>query len=140
MLRHDLNSLVLAFAPPHDARATAPASLPELMAHASLGGSLAVWDGASECTIYGDARVNHAFRAWHDAAHIAGGFGFTLEGERAACEYQIAQARAVFPRLPEWIVRALRAEVTGQAEYFAAHGTFPADQIAFFSEATNGKV
>lgn len=135
--RHALNSLVLRMAPPHEARATAPGSFHDLMGAAGLA-RVPVWEGASEGTIYGDARVNHAFRAWHDAAHIAGGFAFTLAGERAACEYQIAGARKLFPRLPAWIVRAIRAEVTGQAEYFATHGIFPADQSAFFTEATNG--
>lgn len=128
---HDLNRLVLSIAPLFDARPIAPATLGELM---SIDGPLVVWDGASDQTIYCDARVNYAFRSWHDAAHIAGRFPFTLEGERAACEFQIAQARAMFPRLPESLAAAIRAEVIGQTEYFAANGMFPANQAQFHSE------
>lgn len=128
---HDLNRLVLSMAPLFDARPLAPATLGELM---SLDGPLVVWDGASDQTIYCDARVNHAFRAWHDAAHIAGRFPFTLEGERAACEYQIREARTMFPRLPESLAAAICAEVIGQAEHFATYGMFPANQAQFHSE------
>jgi hypothetical protein len=134
VIRDDLNRLVLALAPPHEARAHAPGTFPDLI----RCGSLIVWDGASDCTIYGDARVNHAFRAWHDAAHIAGGFPFTLAGEIAACEFQIAQAYARFPRLPDSLAATIRREVIGQAEYFAAYGTFPANQIEFHN--ANGGV
>ena len=103
-------------------------------------GSMLVWDGASDRTIYWDAAVNHAFRAWHDACHIAGRFGFNLDGERAACELQIVQARLAFPSIPLSIIATIRAEVVGQAEYFAAHGCFPLDQRKFVAQyiRTNG--
>lgn len=129
-MTRDLNQLVLAMAPAYVPRSFAPSTLADLMGT----GPLVIWDGASDQTIYQDARVNHAFRAWHDAAHMAGHFPFTLEGEHAACEFQIAQARAVFPRLPESLAAAIRAEVIGQAEYFAANGMFPANQLVFHLE------
>lgn len=125
------NWLVLAMAPPFEARPVAPATLADLL---RLTGPLVVWDGASAATIYGDARVNHAFRAWHDAAHIDGQYPFTLEGEVAACEHQIACARRRFPRLPDSLAALIRIEVVGQAEHFAAFGTFPADQSTFHWE------
>lgn len=129
-MRDDLNRLVLAMAPAHVARPIAPSTLAELY---QCGDTLAVWDGASEGTVYGCPKVNHAFRAWHDAAHIAGGFAFDLDGEIAACRYQIRQALERFPRLPGTLVRAVECEIVGQAEYFAAHGTFPANQLEFFN-------
>lgn len=63
----ELNIAILAMAPPFEARATAPATFREVM-DCATSGRVVVWDGASDATIYGDARVNHAFRAWHDAA------------------------------------------------------------------------
>lgn len=133
-LSADLNRLVMALAPAHEARAIAPGTFPNLMSCPSL----VVWEGASDATIYGDAKVNHAFRAWHDSHHVEGMHPFTLAGEIAACEAQIAQARILYPRLPDILAQIIRREVIGQAEYFAAHGEFPADQIAFHKESTNG--
>lgn len=93
-------------------------------------GIMTVWDGASDRTIWRDARVNHAFRAWHDDCHIRAGVGFTLVGERAACELQIRELMAAHPQAHA-MAAIIRAEVIGQAEYFAATGSFPEDQIAF---------
>ena len=129
MLIRDLNQIILSLAPAYEARDVAPATYAELV----TAPRLIVWSGASEGTIYRDARVNHAFRAWHDAAHIAGGFAFDLDGERAACEYQIAQMRRALPLVPDLFARVIRAEVIGQAEYFATHGAFPSNQAAFIA-------
>lgn len=132
----NLQTLILELAPRHSARDRVPVigegSHPSVIAFDS--GGMLVWAGASEHTIYRDPCVNHAFRAWHDAAHIAGGFGFTLEGERAACEYQIAEALRRYPRIAPRVLGLIRAEVIGQAEYYATHGEFPIDQEAFIRE------
>ena len=128
MLRH-LNQAILSLAPAFDARDHAPASFSELRQCERM----VVWAGASERTIYRDPRVNWAFRAWHDAAHLAIDAPFTLAGERAACEYQIAELLRAFPCAPASAVHLIRREVIGQAEHFAATGQFPADQIAFHS-------
>lgn len=129
----DLNRLILTMAPVEfDAAEFAPSTDVELFQHAATGAAVKVWSGASEATIYRDAHVNHAFRAWHDSCHIAGWHSFTLAGERGVCERQIAQAREMFPGLPEWIVAAIRSEVVGQAEFYAINGFFPVDQAAFF--------
>lgn len=127
----DLNRLVLAMAPAFVARPMAPQSLQDLL-RCDPGAPLPVWDGASEGTIYGDPRVNHAFRAWHDAGHIARGFSFDLQGEIAACRYQIETLRRRFPSVPDRFCRYIRAEIIGQAEHFAEHGAFPVDQFEFF--------
>lgn len=94
-------------------------------------GIMPVWSGASDGTIYADAHVNRAFRAWHDECHIAGQFGFTLQGERATCELQIRGLKARFPRVPNTLLALIRAEVIGQAEHFALTGSFPVNQAAF---------
>lgn len=130
-----LNRVILELAPRHVARPSVPlfdAATPhERLAQLQTPSGLLVWDGASDATIYADARVNHAFRAWHDACHIAAGVGFTLSAERAACEAQLRSLLLAYPRAPRHWVQLIRAEIIGQAEHFATHGTFPVDQFAF---------
>ena len=137
----NVQTLILEMAPPHVAQARVPVlgqgSSPLEVAH-DYGGRMLVWDGASDATVFECARVNHAFRAWHDAAHIAGNFGFTLEEERATCELQIAQALARYPLLPRGIIMLIRADVIGQAEYFASVGAFPRDQKQFVRDYVSG--
>jgi hypothetical protein len=128
-LDRELNQAILALAPPFEARPIAPAGLADLTALPHM----IVWDGASDATIYGDARVNHAFRAWHDACHVDGQFPLTLAGERAACEFQIGTLLKRFPLAPARWLHIIRAEIVGQAEHYAVHGEFPADQAAFFA-------
>ena len=92
----ELNQAILALAGGHVAQAVAPATFRDLMrvGHAAV---LPVWEGASDRTLYGDPRINHAARAWHDRAHLAGGFDFTPAGERAACALQLRQLEAFAP-------------------------------------------
>ena len=130
----NLQSLILELAPRHEARARVPIlSAGNRSEHIAIAGdgSLLIWEGASDATIYRDARVNHAFRAWHDAMHIAGNLGFTLADEIAACELQIRDARLRYPQIPSSVIALIRAEVIGQAQYFEAHGEFPLDQKQF---------
>lgn len=129
---------ILSLAPKHFATARAPdlgannhwAEIP----HDARG--MLVFDGASENTIYGDPRVNHAFRAWHDACHIRARAGFDLAGEMRTCDRQIAEFYAAFPSAPKEIADLLRAEIIGQAEYFAVTGAFPVNQKAFICDLT----
>lgn len=132
-LSREFNQAILAIAPVHTAAAFAPGTFTELMQCERR----IVWEGASDITIYADPRVNHAMRAWHDDCHKAGAFDFTLLGERATCEAQISILRNRFPGVPSFIIDAIRADVIGQAEFFALHGAFPVDQVAFVREAIN---
>jgi hypothetical protein len=133
----NLQTAILALAPRHRATPRVPVlgagNAPEEITFDSDGAML-VWDGASEATIYRDPKVNHAFRAWHDAQHIRARAGFTLAGERIACERQCRELQTRFPGVPERVLRLIRAEVIGQAEYFAQHGSFPIDQAKFIEE------
>lgn len=130
----EFNRVILELAPRFEARAIAPATLADLLA-LEHGAALPVWEGASDCTIYGDARINHAFRAWHDAAHIATAGRFDLDGEREVCEEQKRAVLRAYPRAPSLWLALLDAEINGQAAHFAATGEFPADQFAFMREA-----
>lgn len=118
------------------AQPEAPSTLDGIIGHYRATGRVRVWDGASDHTIFGSPRVNHAFRAWHDLCHIAGNFPFTLEGEKAAAEMQKGHLKWLFPDHPslERWCRLIDIEVVGQAEHFEATGQFPEDQRAFALE------
>lgn len=135
-LSRDLNRIVLEFAPAFIACGVVPEFDPSTPADALrqlvTGDGLKVWAGASAGTIYGDARVNHAFRAWHDRCHLASGAAFTLEAEHVVCEYQVRELLTRYPGALD-VARLIRAEIIGQAEHYAAHGAFPVDQFAFFN-------
>lgn len=132
-----LNQAILSLAPRFEARAVAPGTLADLYDCAGHAG-LIVYDGASDTTLYGCARVNLAFRAWHDALHLAHGFTFDLEGERQACTAQVRALLKRFPSAPAWALNLIRAEIEGQAEHFAAFGYFPENQAAFVAAYVQG--
>lgn len=128
----DLGRIVLSVAPHFIVREHAPATFTDLQRNDEL----TIWCGASENTIYEDAQINYAARAWHDNCHLIGGHGFTLEGEIATWQLQDRQMLERFPGLAyglqgAMIRRALYADVVGQSLYFAKHGEFPADQRNF---------
>ena len=131
----EFNAVILRLAPAFTAAPKAPETFRQLMQARAETRALLVWEGASEATVYGDARVNHAFRAWHDATHIAGGHGFTLEGERATYRDQWAAVLSLYPSAPDAWRALLHAEIIRQAEHYEAHGAFPTDQAAFIREA-----
>lgn len=126
-----LNRAILSLAPAHDVADRAPSTFLEL----AQCPRRIVWAGASDATIFGDPAINWAFRAWHDATHLALAADFTLAGERATCEAQIVALERAYPRIPKLCATILRAEVIGQAEHFVRFGSFPLDQVAFTLEA-----
>ena len=107
---------------------------------AAMGGGRAVrvYAGASERTIYWRPEVNHAFRAWHDLTHAWHGFDFTTEGEIATARAQIAYMGDVTGIDRGDAVRLLYADTIGQVEYFARHGAFVPDQVAFVQRYASG--
>ncbi|MND06819.1 hypothetical protein D3C83_284360 [compost metagenome] len=48
-----------------------------------------------------------------------------------AAEMQVRELETLFPLAPRRWAHIIRLEVTGQADYLAAHGAFPVDQYAF---------
>lgn len=111
----------------------APAEYGDLAARFARDGFVTVWTGASEGTVFDDPETNWAFRAWHDAAHIRHALPFTLEGEVAAAYVQAADIVGEYGDGGDSVamVSLLLCEVIGQAKWFARHGAFPADQMAF---------
>ena len=127
MLSASLNRLVLSQASrinwqPSD---NAPETYEDLgRAFATLG-YIPVSTLACETSIYGDAKVNLAFRAWHDATHLEHGLGFTPGDEIGVARIQCASAGIARDKALLW------ADIAGQVRYFEAFGEFPNDQTAF---------
>lgn len=130
MLSYELNSKILKLAPIHIAKPVAPDTLESLI-RASVS-PMVVYDGGSENTIYGDTKVNHAFRAWHDALHIKLNAPFTREGETLV---GLEQARILGGSYSEIVM----AEVVGQVEYFEKYRDFPSNQVEFCINYLKGK-
>ena len=126
MLDYNFNKRILELAPKFEAKDVAPSTFAELKANTTSG--LVVWSGASENTIYGDAIVNHAFRAWHDMLHLKLNAPFNEEGEtRVALE----QARLI---QSDNYGKLIMCEVVGQVEFFNKFGMFPTNQVEFFKQ------
>lgn len=116
-----------------DLAADAPDSLEKLNAHVARTGRIQVWNGASDQTIFGDAEINYAFRAWHDWSHWRGQHAFTPRGEAAVARMQVTHIRALYGRgrVARKLARMVRAEVIGQIRHHLRHGAFPEDQASF---------
>lgn len=92
--------------------------------------SLVIWNGASVNTIWGDASVNHAFRALHDALHLKTGLDFNVESEIELGRIQASQYEGKLADL-------VYIEVAGQAEYYKQNGVFVTDQVKFTMDSFN---
>jgi len=111
----------------------APNTWEALRADYALYGVVTVWDGASDRTIYDDAAVNMAFRAWHDFRHISAGADFTPCGEARTAGAQIGDIWAAYGLTDETLLwaRVIWAEIVGQGAYLQRYGDFPKDQAGF---------
>lgn len=126
---HTLNACVLALAGGHEPRDDAPGTFGELMT-AQDRLLLPVWAGASDKTVYGCARVNWAFRAWHDRTHARYGLDFSREGELITARFQVRELLELCPSAPRWAAELVFAEVAAPLDYLAEHGSFPLDGAA----------
>lgn len=112
-------------------------TLDKITRYYSLTGNILVWTGASDSTIFGHARYNHTFRAWHDWVHVFYGIPFTLEGERIACQLQQKQVEQSYRAYgfseeeARLFCLILEAEIVGQAEHHARTGEFVHNQREF---------
>jgi len=114
----------------------APSTFAALCAAWSPDAPLTVYDGASGATIYAAPEINHAFRAWHDACHVALGADFTVRGEMRTAALQLRQAAAL--GADARTLALLRADTVGQVQYFRAFGRFVDDQRAFVARYLKG--
>ncbi len=111
----------------------APSTYQDLKAHLDAGKTFTAAREGSEHTIFGNPKINYAFRAWHDWCHWTGEFDFSLSGECATCSLQIEHLRSFYgvnDRTDYW-ARLLIAEVIGQRRYFEKYQCYITDQRAF---------
>jgi hypothetical protein len=111
---------------------TAPQSVSEMYKAFSETGSIVVWSGGSESTIYREPQVNYLFRAWHDWTHLKTGSDFSLAGETRNAMAQMSQVGTELQRL-------IYIEAVLQATCYFQTGNFPVDQVAFTLEALKNK-
>ena len=137
----EFNELVLTMAQclmPHgfEVATDAPQTYEALRDYYNETGKIKVWNGASECTIFGYPVVNWAFRAWHDWVHVMNSLEFTVDDEHSVMRFQQLQIIELLGNTAQAqrFCMYLEAEIDGQAEYFQKHGHFPEDQRAFFNE------
>lgn len=118
----EVNSLILKQASKLTYRVSdvAPNTFAELL----QAPSLVIWSGASDHTIFQDARVNWAFRALHDQLHIETGLDFSPE-------FEIELGRIQAARYTGFMSDLVYIETAGQAEYYMKHGKFVLDQVEF---------
>ena len=119
----------------------APDTDADMIRHWQETGRIKVWAGASEGVVYGEARHNWMYRAWHDWCHIASGVCnrrhgplgcFEPSAERDVTAWQV---RTVGSSLFQ---RVVLADTGGQAIHFGMHGAFPEDQMRFTLDIVNG--
>lgn len=116
----------------------APNSLAELKMFSVGSAPLFVSRDFSEHTIYDDPAGNWAFRAWHDATHLAIDANFDRAGELAVFRKQCEDMRNYWPPFLEWfeehfamMVNIIRCEIVGQFDYNETHGDYPQYQRKF---------
>lgn len=116
-----------------DTLADAPQSLDQLRDHIRRTGRMLVYAGHSDHTIFGDAGVNQAFRAWHEHCHLRASAQFTTDGEYATFQQQANDLVKLYglSNRTYHMIRLVHAEVVGQVAYANKHRKFPDNQRAF---------
>lgn len=112
--------------PRWQARDAAPQTLPDVLNSNTATGALTVWAGASDRTVWGDPRLNHLFRSWHDWAHVRTGAGFAPAAEIALAEWQAAEAER---SVGSAFARLVFLEIAGQASEYLKTGRFLSNQL-----------
>lgn len=114
----------------------APETLQQIRDHLDAGKRMVVYAEGSDESIYGDAQVNYAFRAWHDWCHYITNNDFTVKGELGVYNYQMAMLAARFGKVGYWS-RLLYADVVGQRLYYLLHHRYVDDQRGFVATYLN---
>jgi len=90
-------------------------------------GKIHIWTGASENTIFGNEKINHYFRAWHDYIHLNYNLGYSITEESIVCNIQKDQ----LPQNWYFEKELINAEIIGQSHYFYMNNDFVKNQRLF---------
>jgi hypothetical protein len=93
-------------------------------------GKIQIWTGASDTSIFGEARLNWLFRGWHDFTHLTNNLDYSYMNEIIVCEIQKKQ-------IPEaWNLEKnlVHIEIIGQALFYYKNNYFVEDQRRFTLE------
>ena len=131
-----LERFIVDAAPLHYVTDDAPSTYAELKPYYDAlvaGDPIPVYDGGSAYSIYSQPSINHAWRAYHDGIHLVHELGFNLEDEMQACEVQIGHMKQYSDEYDfgEEDYAAVRADIVGQAMYYAKHKRYVTNQAAF---------
>lgn len=81
-------------------------------------------------TIYPNARMNYAFRFWHDIVHSTYGLTFSLKDELKAATIHTLEIKRMFGA-DSIEARIMDADTAGQSLYESIHKAFPKRQDLF---------
>ena len=132
-----LEAFIADAAPLHYAIEDAPNSYEELMEHYDslvTGDPIPVGSGGCEHSIYSRPEINQAWRAYHDGIHMVHELDFSLEDEEQVCEIQIEHMRLCskdYGTFTSEDYAAVRADIIGQAMYYARYKKYVNDQARF---------
>lgn len=131
-----LEKFVLDACPLHYVSPDAPESYKELSQYydtLAAGDPLPVAGGGSEYTMYSQESINHAWRAYHDGIHIVHELDFSLDDKMRTCEVQIEHMRMHHDHygFTDRDYAAVRADVVGQAMYYAKYKEYVVNQASF---------
>lgn len=117
--------------PADDAPGTFPALMAEIAQCLKARRPMRVWSGGSDCTVYGSAEANYAFRYLHDLGHYIHDLSFSFAHEVELSRIQAAQVAQAFGK-DSLELLVYRADTEGQSTFNEMHGgPFPADQRLF---------
>lgn len=134
-----LEQCILDLAPNHYACENAPNDYKSLMNwyNNNNSGVLPVFNGSSDKTIYSSDRVNFAFRAWHDAIHIAFKLDFSYADELEVAKHHVDEllcwciGHGIDGNLAYDAAELVYADVVGQVEYYYHHKKYVDNQLDF---------
>lgn len=90
-------------------------------------GKIHVWTGKSDNTIFGTARQNHFFRAWHEYVHITRALNFDFVGESLVCAFQCN----MLPNSWSLERELVYIEIVAQNQFYSVNKKFVENQRYF---------
>ena len=85
--------------------------------------SMPVLENGKTLSVYGGS-INEHVRYWHDLIHLEINAGFGLNDERRVTNEHVRQLSAVDSKYAKLFIDIIKADIGGQAEYYASNNRF----------------